>query len=837
MNEIESLKLGLQSLVTDVQALSQSVRGASASMANTSASVMGQAQQINAGAVNMAVGAVPNGMYAQRPGGFQGIPMTVPNGQMAPLNTGQSDFWSNLRYGTWNNEYNRPASWWRDTLALMGKDFVDVNKEESQKMAKRNWNYRLTMGAWEAPGLALYSVPIVGMPLGLAYDAFAAPALQAGTKRRYEYWNFLDRTGARNVDARFSSNPRGGFTDTEKSQLAAEIEGLYKGSGFTKKQSDELVQISEQAGYFKSYDKQTIDSYRRKHEQILKDAKYAMQTLHTTTEETVKVLSDISRTGGVKGSVNQINMINKAAAYTGLSPTQITEFAQGRMGTYTAMGFSETAGMQASYMELINIVRNTPSGQRPEIEKTLNIRDRFSALAKNNPILGQAIAALFVGGGSSIQIDQNVIQQAMRKGFTPADMVRIGSSKIGGFTAMQKGMLTDGTGWSALESGMKNANYSPEQIQMFEGKMAVMAAAFQFDPKGEGIGWERGKMTDDLAVRLTAMLPYSKEEILNYANNEGMLSGSIADRHTRYKKGDIKSQITNPKFGSKDPLGIKDYYTSNKLYNDIYEPWGGIAGGNKRAKAIMKISKLGGLRTLSKEGKGMLNDIQIGISEDPATAYREYNRLLLEYDKDPVKNRLSGTLANALAEKWLGREGGKYDLSVAPPMLAHKRGETIANTYIEKKFLGRAGMGSLPQGDKGMLGGIASGAVVTQMDNYRSGANNNDYLKNLRAQLTEAVNNMGTYLDIGQRYKMVNEAMEGLTVTKNAQGQLILGNETAEGSKAIMSGMQDILNNNTSALDKALDGAESSAELNVRVAEYISSQTSLNEEYLKRLGK
>ncbi|MDP3014403.1 MAG: hypothetical protein Q8M92_09190, partial [Candidatus Subteraquimicrobiales bacterium] len=304
-------------------------------------------------------------------------------GQPAPLNIGKDNFFTNMFTGVSNNEYNRPAHWWRDLTALSGKQFVDMGAADAKRYATRNWNQRLEMGAWDALGYGLYSIPGVGIPAGLAYDYLLKPVITEPTKRRYEYANFIDRVGARNVGAGVTGTGRGGFSDAQQFDIAREVQGMHRGSGFKKSQWDELVQTSESYGYFKTYDKNTVDSFKQKFDALAGDAKYAMQTLHVSATEAAKILGDLN-TMGIKGSVRQINMLNQASAYTGLSGAQVSEFAQGRAGMYKAMGYTERGGYNAGITELVDTIKAWGPGERPRHQEVLQFKDAMGGLYKQD---------------------------------------------------------------------------------------------------------------------------------------------------------------------------------------------------------------------------------------------------------------------------------------------------------------------------------------------------------------------------------------------------------------------------------------------------------------------
>lgn len=489
MNEIESLKIGLQSLVADVQNLSNTVRSASSSMLNTSASVMGAAQNASIGAQQAFTRMYPQALYAPQNTGFIGAPMGVPYGQMAPLNTDRkTSILSNLTQGTFNNEYNRPANWWRDIMALNGKQFVDTSAADAKKYASRNWEYRGKMAAWDAVGTAMYFVPGgLGLPLGLAFDNIVKPMIVEGDKRSYEYWNFLDRVGSRNVDARLTRNPQGGFTDADKKTIADQIQGAWKGTGFKKGQWDELFQLTEQAGYYKTYDKASVDSFREKAERMARDAKYMMQTLHTTTQETAKIMGDINKMGGTPGSTYQINLLNKAAAYTGLAPTQVHEFAMGRSETFRARGYGEKESYTASMNQLVDAINAFAPGAKPRPEQVLNDYDRIVQIGETGTSTASLMASIMTpSGNGGLAVDVDKFNRLMSGGADAADLVREGAANFRNYTPQQAMLMQSGAYKHLIEDQLKKQGYTPHASSKIMAGMSLQAELYSFDPKQSG---------------------------------------------------------------------------------------------------------------------------------------------------------------------------------------------------------------------------------------------------------------------------------------------------------------------------------------------------------------
>jgi hypothetical protein len=402
MSDQGSTQLSMQMLVSEMRSLSQSFRHATSNLQQVGAGAMRQGG-VAAGRIQgyaaaaMAPLSQPGDPY--RPG-FTGIPTGIQysGGAIAPIAGGKDALWRNLFTAAGNNEYNKPSNWWRDTLALGGKEFIDVSSQDARRRARRNWSVRGQDLMHSAISTGMAFIPVVGLPLALGYEFLAKPLLMEDSRRTNEYWDWYEKTGGRNIGAKWSRSAEGGWTQVEQKALAEQTQVLYKGSGYKKSQFDDMMAMAEQSGYFKAYDKTSVDQQVTKIKKMMNDAKYVMQTLHTTAEEAVKILSDVEKmgkTGGKVGTHAYTSQLNRASAYSGLSPMQLHEYSVGRSDFFKGMGYSTRNATEMTLQQVREYFSGMTPGKTESLGTHLSIEDSMSRMARSDQNVNFAAMYMF----------------------------------------------------------------------------------------------------------------------------------------------------------------------------------------------------------------------------------------------------------------------------------------------------------------------------------------------------------------------------------------------------------------------------------------------------------
>jgi len=439
---------GMELLAADIQSLSQTVRTASQ---NISATAQGIAAKTNAASGSMMGLSRSMTMPFSAPSqyGFTGSPMIAQMGMPAPLNTSRRDnMIQNLTQGTYMNEFNKPSNWFRDILALSGKEFVDVTSERAQRYARRSWSQRGATFGYDAVTYVLPFIPGVGLPLALGYEFLAKPLLTDSEKRKNEYWSFFERSGARNVDARLTSTGRGGFgSDADLLSLADYAQGAWKGTGYKKSQWDQLMQQSERYGYFKSYGRYDEDKMRRKIKDLADNAKYAMQTLNVAAEEAAQILGYMSTENFKTSGKTMINRINAAATHMGISGTQMFEMATQQSEIYKIAGYNTETSMYAVLRDTQNIVARTPLGMKPDVEGSMRTRQ-----ALEQGYDRYAYGAFFKNADGKLTLDKELYSSYMSGKISMNELYDIADRNSRGYNTTQQTLYATG-GISLLSTG------------------------------------------------------------------------------------------------------------------------------------------------------------------------------------------------------------------------------------------------------------------------------------------------------------------------------------------------------------------------------------------------
>jgi len=450
MNEEQSsLRLSMQMLASEMQTLSQSFKQATSNIQQTSAGMLRQVSASGRGAQGYATAAMaplsqPRSPYQP---GFSGMPTSIQysSGALATINGGRDSWWRNAFTSAGNNEFNKPSNWWRDTLALAGKDFVDVSSEDAKRRAKRNWGIRVQDLAHSGVSTALAFVPGVGLPLSLGYEFLAKPALMEKSRRTNEYWDWYEKTGNRNVGARWSRSYDGGWTDSEQKELAARTQSAFKGSGFKKSQFDEMMSMAEQSGYFKTYERTTVDQQVTKVKKMMSDAKYVMQSLHTTAEEAVKILGDVEKMGNKGGKVNThsyVSQLNRASAYSGLSPMQLHEYSVGRSEFFKGMGYSSRGATEMTAQQITQYYSDLTPGKKDNIEAHLSMEDRLSAMANKSDMVKFASLYAYDYGDNGLVFNEEKFRKMARGEISASKMVESATSIMNKIEKKDKNLLS-----------------------------------------------------------------------------------------------------------------------------------------------------------------------------------------------------------------------------------------------------------------------------------------------------------------------------------------------------------------------------------------------------------
>jgi hypothetical protein len=269
---------------------------------------------------------------------------------------------------TFGSEFNKPALWSRDIVALSGmKEYMDMTRSQSEYYARKHWQQRADLIMPELSSFAAYGAGslfgLPGMAAAVGYDMAIKPMIEDRIVRRHNWWNALDRYGKKNILAGDSSNliTNTGWSDVQLDELSKFMGSSYRGTGFKKEISDDLVMMAESGGYFK--DVATVSQYKTKYKELLKGVKEIMQTLHTSHEEAVSMMSGISNMR-ISKPLDYIKQMNTAAAYTGLSTEQLISWSSNMSkDLYSNYGIKEEWGANMA-LEMIKNKDMTPIQQK-----------------------------------------------------------------------------------------------------------------------------------------------------------------------------------------------------------------------------------------------------------------------------------------------------------------------------------------------------------------------------------------------------------------------------------------------------------------------------------------
>lgn len=487
-----TLTLSMQTLSREMQTLSQSFKQATSSLQQASAGIVNQTERATRGLQSYAAAAMAPLSQPKQPyqPGFSGIPTAIQysSGRAAPINGGKDNWWDNLLTSAGNNEYNKPSNWWRDVLALAGKDFIDVSNAEARKRARRNWELRgqdlLHSGI--ATGLAF--IPGAGIPLALGYEFLAKPLLMENAKRTNEYINWYENTGQRNIGARWSRAYEGGWTESEQRELAERTQKAYKGSGFKKSQFDEMISVAEQYGYFRTYERTTVDQQVTKIKKMMSDAKYVMQSLHTTAEEAMKILGDVERMGNQGGKINTyayVSQINRASAYSGLSPMQLHEYSVGRSEFFKGLGYSSRGATEMTTQQITQYYAHLSPGKRDNLTAQLSTSDKLSALVNNNDMIKYASIYAYDYGENGLVFNPEKYRKMARGEVTPTMMMEEVTNTINLAEAKDRQllslMLSPGIMPMKLSRDAERAKIPPSTIEKTKQRQVLQGLILKYN--------------------------------------------------------------------------------------------------------------------------------------------------------------------------------------------------------------------------------------------------------------------------------------------------------------------------------------------------------------------
>jgi len=409
MSAIDSLKIGIQSLIANVEALTQNINTVSNTVVGSATNIDSKIQY----ASNSMMGASMRMNSAITPRMQSGFTNTGALDQYVdtmPLNTQKKDDIISQLYN-WNfaNEYNKPSNWFRDILAIGGHQFVDMPDAEAKRLASRNWERRWKTMGWNALNIST-----------LGATSLLNPWTKESTVRKYEYMDFMERTGYRNVDARMSEGKRSEWGSEKEIEVMSEfMAGAWKGSGFKKSQYDEFIQELERVGGLKRYDKMTISQYKQKIKDAQANAKRIMQTLNVSVTDAAAILGDINTMNTKIPTSRFISKINMASAQSGMSPMQLRQFALGRSEMYRGMGYAQDKGYLASLDDISNIANRTNVGSKPYYERIIGTVDQLAQSAINNPAINQMMGAFVQeGSGGKISLDAASLKKFVEGGIS-----------------------------------------------------------------------------------------------------------------------------------------------------------------------------------------------------------------------------------------------------------------------------------------------------------------------------------------------------------------------------------------------------------------------------------
>ncbi len=227
---------------------------------------------------------------------------------------------------TFSKQFNRPALWSRDIVALSGvqPEYMDMTRREAEYYAAKHWGQRGQYLAATGAEIAAWSMGIVP---GAIYSFGVRPLIDKYIGRKHDWWNFLDRSGKNNILAGQSSNriTYTGWDDSQLTELSRFMTTSHRGYGFKRDEADNIFKMADQQGYFKKTG--DVETFKRSYRELLEGVKEIMQTMHTSYTEATQVMSDISSMQ-ISNPAGYIKGLNVASAYSGLSAQQLTSWSK-----------------------------------------------------------------------------------------------------------------------------------------------------------------------------------------------------------------------------------------------------------------------------------------------------------------------------------------------------------------------------------------------------------------------------------------------------------------------------------------------------------------------------
>jgi len=245
---------------------------------------------------------------------------------------------------TFSREFNAPAHFGRDLAVLFGREPRDMTSGQANYFAKEHWNQRLNQAGnfvkdealgWGSffAGSALTSATAAGIPGGIAAVAayeIAKGKLFRDPEEMYRYKNIINTVGLDSITSEYSRDKiQGvGFTSRESTDLSKWHQDIIKEDYKKTFKGDEfelVLQAAGAGGYYKEL--KGVEDYKRRTQELFKGTKEVMKTLHMSLEEAVQVMNDVGKMK-IPNAVPFIRKVGTASAFTGMSTSQITNYAE-----------------------------------------------------------------------------------------------------------------------------------------------------------------------------------------------------------------------------------------------------------------------------------------------------------------------------------------------------------------------------------------------------------------------------------------------------------------------------------------------------------------------------
>ena len=241
---------------------------------------------------------------------------------------------------TFSSSYNAPAHIGRDLAYNWGlTSSRDMEAPLAKSLARRNLGMRgENLGSLVMKDILPTALMFTNTPLWAGYSAMT---MGMEDKREVNKWKInLAQTSKQFIRGDVSTALEGtGWNENQLGQLASYHMSMGKNyKGISSGEQELLSQIAPAIGAMK--DVSSVAEYKRNYRKLLDNTKEVMKTLHTSLDESVKLIQDMNQLG-IKDVSGFTKLTGKATNLTNFTEDQIVQIASNVGGSFQKMGFSK----------------------------------------------------------------------------------------------------------------------------------------------------------------------------------------------------------------------------------------------------------------------------------------------------------------------------------------------------------------------------------------------------------------------------------------------------------------------------------------------------------------